>query len=227
MADDAANEVIDALADTVTALEGVQKAYNKSKATEDLPNAFNEVVGRVELVKAILGRVESHVSEHGHDEKSCVEMKAHLQCCEQKAKNVQVLFRKVVPPSTKPRLERYREAARGLGGVTENRVEALMVGLLGDVQSLVARCRVERGGIVTEALGKDQTEELTKAIEELSALPPSLSEDASENSINNWSNGTQNINTGKGTQNNNTGDGQQYIGQTQNFNHNPSKSAEK
>ncbi|KAH8694323.1 hypothetical protein GQ44DRAFT_779829 [Phaeosphaeriaceae sp. PMI808] len=195
MADDVANEVTDTIAHTITALKGVEKAYNKSEETKDLPDAFHEVLKRVELVKGTLKRVEGHVSEHDHDKKSCQEMKSDVKCCE---------------------LERYREVARGLGGVDENRVGTLMIGLLEDVQSLVAKCVIERDGNVIEAVGKDQVEELAKAIEVPSAMQPSL-EDASGNSINNWSKGTQNINTGKGTQNNNTGSGKQFIGEKQYF----------
>jgi len=66
-----------------------------------------------------------------------------------------------------------------------------MIRLLGDVQNLAAKCVAERDGNVIEAVGEDQMEELTKAIEDLSTLPPSLSEKALENSINNWSTATQ------------------------------------
>lgn len=89
-----------------------------------------------------------------------------------------------------------------------------MAGLLGDMQSLVPKCMIQQNGNATEAVGKEVMEELAAASEELSAMPPSLSEDSTGNSVNNWSTGTQNVNTGKGTQNNNTGAGMQYIGHT-------------
>jgi len=65
-----------------------------------------------------------------------------------------------------------------------------MIRLLGDVQNLAAKCVVERDRNVIEAVGEDQIEELTEAIEDLLTLPPSLLEKALENSINNWSTGT-------------------------------------
>ncbi|KAJ4352525.1 uncharacterized protein N0V89_007874 [Didymosphaeria variabile] len=231
MDDDMASDVIESVGDTTTALQEVEKSYSECKETEDLPNAFCKVLQRVDLVKRTLQYFSSHVSEHEHDKEFWEEAKANMDRCEQRAKNVQVLFRKVVPARNKSRLERYRETAKTLGGIEENKVETLMVGLLGDVKSLAGTCVVELEGPMAEAVENIQIEELSKelskAIEELIDLPPSLSEVASENSINNWSRGTQNINTGRGTQNNNTSNGQQYIGQSQTFGHNLDQSAKK
>jgi hypothetical protein len=225
MAEDMANEVTNTIADAINCLKEMEKAYKKSKEPENIPDAFHEVHKKVELVKNTLGCVEDWISDHVHDQKSCEEIKTNVDGCKQKAENLQTLFRKVVPWSEKPKLDRYREVARDLGGVGENRVEALMVGLLGDVQNLVAKCTIQQKGKTIEGIEKGKIEELTAAVEELSALAPSLVEDPAGNSVNNWSTGTQNVNAGKGTQNNNTGAGMQYIGHTQNFNsHNPNVS---
>lgn len=217
MADEVANEVVDTVADAIKFLEGVKTAYNRSKDTSDLPDAFHVALGKVELLNSTLARVQDCVGNHVYDQKSYQDMKSDVESCKQKAENLQTLFRKVTPPSSKPRLDRYREVVRDLGGVGENRVETLMAGLLGDVQSLVPKCMTQQSGKAIEVVAKDVMEELAAAFEELSAMPPSLSEDPSGNSINNWSTGTQNVNTGKGTQNNNTGAGMQYNGHTQTF----------
>ncbi|PSN58708.1 hypothetical protein BS50DRAFT_627067 [Corynespora cassiicola Philippines] len=184
-------------------------AYNISKDTNDLPDAFHVVLRKVEPLNNTLARV--------HDQKSCQEMKSDVESCKQKAENLQTLFRKVVPPSNKPKLDHYREVVRDLGGVGENRVETLMAGLLDDVQSLVPKCTIQRNGKAAELVGNDVMEELAAVFEELPAMPPSLSEDPSGNSVNNWNTGTQNVNTGEGTQNNNTGADMQYISHTQTF----------
>lgn len=217
MANEVANEVVDTIADAIQKLGGVKMAYDGSKDMKDLPDAFHTVLKKVELVNGTLERVKSYISDNVYDQKSCLEMQSDVERCKKKAENLQTLFDKVTPSRSKPRLDRYREVVRDLGGVRENRVETLMAGLLDDVQSLVPKCTVRQNGNVTEAVEKEMMEELAAASKELSALSPSLSEDPSGSSVNNWSTGTQNVNTGEGIQNNNTGTGTQYNGHTQTF----------
>jgi hypothetical protein len=83
-----------------------------------------------------------------------------------------------------------------------------MKGMLEDIKLLVSNQAVKA---ITEA----EVEKLVKAIEEMSAMPPSLPEDSPGNSINNYGFGTINANTGIGTQNNNTGSGKLFIGEKQ------------
>lgn len=217
MAEEVANKVVYAIADAIHFLEGVETSYDKHKDTKDLPDAFHNVRKRVKLTKNALKCIESCINNRGYDEKSSQEVRSDVESCKQKAKNLQTLFREVVPPGRIPRLDRYRKVVRDLGGVGNNRVETLMVGLVGDVQSLVPKCTIQQNENATEAVGKEAMEELAAAFEELSAMTPSLSEDSFGNSFNNWSTGIQNVHTGKGTQNNNTGYGMQYVGHTQTF----------
>ncbi|PVH70779.1 hypothetical protein DL98DRAFT_660977 [Cadophora sp. DSE1049] len=212
-----ANKVVNNIDDTISALDGVRKACGNINETTDLPDAFHKVLEKVELVTDTLSYAERHIRTHDQDEQACQEMDPDVESCKTQADSLKRVFRAVVPQANIPRLQRYRMAASNLGGVGKNRVEILMKGILEDVHHLVGKCVIERGASVIKAVDEAQVEKLLKAIEELSAMPPSLSEDASGKSINNYGPGTQNVNAGEGTQNNNTGKGRQFIGQSQYF----------
>lgn len=163
---------------------------------------------KVELVVGTLRIAKTHILKSTPDEKSCKEIKPTVERCKEKASRLENIFHQVVPQASTPRPERYRLAVTALG--KGNRVETLMKGMLEDVKLLAGNQAVKAA---TEAeIGK-----LVKAIEELVAMPPSLSEDTPGNSINNYGSGTVNANTGEGTQNNNTGSGKQFNGQYQYF----------
>ncbi|OCK76161.1 SesA protein, partial [Lepidopterella palustris CBS 459.81] len=189
-------------------LDTTAEVYANIKDGEDLPQAFHEVAKKVELVVGTLRIAKTHILKSTPDEKSCKEIKPTVERCKEKASRLENIFHQVVPQASTPRPERYRLAVTALG--KGNRVETLMKGMLEDVKLLAGNQAVKAA---TEAeIGK-----LVKAIEELVAMPPSLSEDTPGNSINNYGSGTVNANTGEGTQNNNTGSGKQFNGQYQYF----------
>ncbi len=94
-----------------------------------------------------------------------------------------------------------------------NTVEDLMKGVLGDVQLLS-----ENHGV--NAVTEKQVDEFSKAIQEISAVTPSLPqrmlEDVSPD-VAYYGSGGQSVHTGRGDINSNSGSGKQFIGKTMHF----------
>ena len=203
-----ASLVLGLISSIITVIDTIVKVYNDVKDAEGIPMTFREIAQRLPLIQDTLRISEAHINECSLDEESCRAIKPIVEGCKDKALRLEIMFRKVVPQVNITRLDRYRVAVRALG--KGNRVEALMKGVLEDVQLLA-------GNHAIKASTKAEVGKLIKAIEELSVIPPSISEDTSGYSINNCGFGTQNVNTGDGTQNINIGGGKQFIGERQYF----------
>lgn len=186
-----ASQIVGSINSITSTLDTTAEVYANIKDGEDLPQAFHEVAKRIQLIVHTLQIAKKHILKSTPDEKSCKEMKPTMERCKDKALRLEDIFHQVVPQGSTPRPERYRLAVTELG--KGNRVEALMKGMLGDVKLLA-------GNQAVKAVTKAEVEKLVKAIEEMSAMPPSLSEDTPGNSINNYGSGTVNANTGEGTQ---------------------------
>ncbi|KAH8591315.1 hypothetical protein B0O99DRAFT_663707 [Bisporella sp. PMI_857] len=203
--------VIGWISGTIAIIDAITKVYDATQDAEGLPQAFREVTQRLPLVRDTLQATEGHMKRYNLGDESCIAMKPVVEGCKDKAVRLETIFQKVIPQADTSRLDRYYKAVRTLG--KGNRVEALMKGMLEDVQLLA-------GNHAIKAATEAQIEQLAKAIEELSGISPSLPEHISEDSspaITNYGSGPQNIHSGLGDQNNNTGSGKQYIAQTQNF----------
>ena len=200
--------VLGLISSIITVIDTIVKVYNDVKDAEGVPITFREITRRLPLIRDTLRIAEAHINGHSLDEESCRAIKPIVEGSKDKALRLEIMFRKVVPQANVSRLDRYRIAVRALG--KGNRVETLMKGMLEDVQLLA-------GNHAIKAATEAEVGKLIKAIEELSAMPSSMSEDMSGNSIYNYGSGTQNVNAGDGTQNNNTGSGKQFIGERQYF----------
>ncbi|PVH70778.1 hypothetical protein DL98DRAFT_617987 [Cadophora sp. DSE1049] len=213
-----ADLVVGLISSIIAVLGTIAKVYAAAKDAEDVPTTFREIAQQLPFFRDTLQIVEERINTRRPDDESSRSIKPALAGCKDKALRLEIMFRKVVHvqimlhDSVKlaniSRFEHRRLAADTLG--KGNPVGSLMNGMLEDVKQLAENH-------IVKAAAEADIGKLVKAIEELSAMPPSLSEDASGKSINNYGPGTQNVNAGEGTQNNNTGKGRQFIGQNQYF----------
>jgi hypothetical protein len=199
--------VLGLISSVITVLDTITKIYRYVKDVEAVPKEFREITQRLPIIQAILQIVKAHISTRSLGEESCRAIKGPIQGCKDKALRLEIIFRKVVPQASPERLECYRVAIGALGEGYQ--VEALIDGILRDIKWLAENPAVNA---VTEA--EAEVQKLAKAIEELSVVPASQSD---ENSINNYGSGTLNANIDKGNQNNNNASGKQFIGQNQYF----------
>jgi len=186
--------VLGLLSSIFAIVDGTKQVYDATTNAQGLPEAFREVADRIPIVLNILDLTKQYNKE-ALDQASYTGVKQVADRCEKKAKKLDELFHKVIPANGASRAERYLLAVRTLG--KGSRVETLMKGILEDIQLLV----IDRGiATVTDA----QRKEVAKAIEEVSALPPSLPEQAIQET------GFTNVNSGDGSQTNYHALGDQY-----------------
>ncbi|KAL2007644.1 hypothetical protein VTN00DRAFT_7626 [Thermoascus crustaceus] len=82
--------------------------------------------------------------------------------CKSKAETLSRIFEEVAPKSTTSRTKRYSAALRMIG--KENQVEALMKGILMDVQMLAADHTIKAANHAIEAATQEQVRQLEEAI---------------------------------------------------------------
>ncbi|KAF4495762.1 hypothetical protein FAGAP_8092 [Fusarium agapanthi] len=160
-------EVIGLVSAILTILETIGNLSDAIKNAKDLPPAFREVADKLPIVREILQSVERHLStsaDQGTDEA----IKAVLKHCREKAEKLEKLFKAVDPSEDTSSFRRYVLMVRSLG--KGHRVEVLSKGMMEDVKLLVQNHTAQAA---TEA----QVAKLTEAIEEISNLEPSLTEE--------------------------------------------------
>lgn len=145
------------------------------------------------------------------DETSCKAINPTVQACEEKAKKLDQLFQKVLPPDDASRLDRYFKTARTLG--KGGRVETLIKGMLEDVHLLA-----HNHGMKTVTV-----EQLDKAIKDVSDIEPSIPESLFEGTAftnNNYGLGPMTNYNVQGDQysQTNTGSGKQFQAASQTIN---------
>jgi hypothetical protein len=160
--------ILGVISSTIQIIDGAKQVYNAATSAEGLPEAFREVASRLPIITAILGGVERYIKDGDVSEHIYEGTQQVTKACQIKAKKLDELFRKVIPDDNTSRWDRYLSAIRTLG--KGNAVEQLMKGMLEDLQLLVGEHNMR---IAT----KDQIEQITKAIREVSAIPPSVPED--------------------------------------------------
>jgi len=161
-------EVIGIISSVIAIINATAKIYNAANDASGLPQAFRDVATRLPLVHETLQTVSRHLNTSNPDENSCKAISPILQRCENRATQLEKMFKDVIPQADASRMERYLLAARSLGkGAT---VESLMKGVLEDTQ-LLASSRVME--LATEA---SVAALIRRAIEEVSAIPSSLPE---------------------------------------------------
>jgi hypothetical protein len=200
MPDDSA-DVIRLIGGTIYSLQTIAETCSNIDDTKDLPQAFHGVAKRLPLVQQVLVTAKSHIFKSNTDKEQSQDLKAAVQICKDKAIQLEEIFCEVLRKSDTPRIERYRKVA-GRG----ERVEGLMKVILKNVLALI------REPTLKEAIGA-QVEDLQKALEEVSAIQPSLPDDeTSQYTFTNHGSGWMNVNTGTAPQNNNNSSGNQFNG---------------
>lgn len=153
--------------------------------------AFLKLFARSPIVENTLKSAKQNIEESKVNDDTCKGVKHTVEACQEKAKSLDKLFHKTIPADGASRLKQYYMAVKSLGRGSE--VENLMKGMLEDVQLLSC----ERG---MKTATKAQQEQIFKAIEELSAVSPSLPEHDFQET------GFTNANYGSGTQYNAQGE---------------------
>ncbi|KAK3291304.1 uncharacterized protein B0H64DRAFT_349303 [Chaetomium fimeti] len=159
-------EIIGLISGIIAIVDATAKVYAAANNASGLPEAFRDVATRLPLVHKTLQSVSEHLNTNSPDEDSCKAISPILQRCENRATQLEKVFRDVIPQADASRMERYLLAARTLakGGT----VESLMKGVLEDVQLLAS------GRVMELATEASIASLMRKAIEEVSAIPPSL-----------------------------------------------------
>ena len=187
--------ILGVISSVISIVDGIKQVYDAATSAEGIPAASREVAARLPIISNILGKTERYIKEDRVSADAYEGVMQVIQACQDKATKLEVLFRKVIPGENASRRERYIAAIKTLG--KGNVVEKLMKGMLEDVQLLV-------GEHSLRVATKDEAEQLAKAIQGVSAIPPSIPE--SELQEHNF---TANY-SGSGTQNNAQGE---YIAQ--------------
>ncbi len=204
--------IIGLISSVITIVDGTKQVYDAASDTNGLPEAFREVAARLPIVRDILVSVKQYV-DGGHTNKDSYEAAEKVvEKCEAKAQKLEKLFQNVIPADSASRAKKYLLAVKTVG--KGNRVETLMKGMLEDLQLLA----IEHGMVTKK---NRRMKELVKALEELAALHPSLSEHATdEPAFRATHYGGGAINQSEGDQYNNLGNGQFYKAQTMSFGQN-------
>ena len=158
--------VLGVISSIVAIIDGTKKIYDAATNAQGLPEAFREVAGRLPIVANILDSTKQNIEERKVNNDWCKGVKHIVEACEEKAKKLEELFHKAIPPDGASDLKRYYRAVQAWGKGSE--VESLMKGMLEDVQLLAC----ERG---MKTATKAQQEQIIKAIAEVSAVSPSVS----------------------------------------------------
>lgn len=201
--------VLGAISSIITIIAGTKKIYDIAKDKDGLPEAFREIRARLETVRQILDSAKQDIEQGKVTDTSCKGVKDVVAACEKKAEKLKTLFQKTCPADDACNLERYRKAVKAYG--KGNRVENLTKGILVDVQRLAC----ERG---MRTATKTQQEQIARAIDDMSGITPSVSDDIFQEptfTASNYGSGTQNNALGENV----TQSGRQYIsgGGTMNF----------
>lgn len=159
--------VLAVISSIVTIIDGTKQVYDAAASTEGLPKAFNEIADRLPIIRNVLRSAKEHIEKEDVEGDSCKGVEPVVKACENKAKKLDELFRKVIPADGASRPKRYWAALKTTG--KGNKVEDLMKGMLEDVQLLFCEHGMK---MVTEA----EQEQVTKAIADVSAIPPSVPE---------------------------------------------------
>lgn len=162
-------EVVGLISGTAAIIETITKVYDCLRDAENLPRAFREVLERLPLVRDTLRIAEKYVGDNT-DKEACRAMKIIVEKCKARAENLEKIFEEVAPSEGKPRLERYRMAARRLGKGSQ--VEVLTKEMMEGVRILAENRAVQ-------AATGAQVTQLAKAIEDLSTTESSLPDEDS------------------------------------------------
>jgi hypothetical protein len=120
-----------------------------------------------------LSTAGQHIKDGNASEDLCKGVKQVIEACQEKAKKLEDLFRKVISDDNASRSESL-SAVRTLG--KGNEVEKLMKGILEDVQLLAHEHNMKMASNI-------QLEQITTAVEEVAAIPPSVPNNGLQTSL--------------------------------------------
>jgi hypothetical protein len=195
-------EVVGLMSDIINILDSITELYSGIKDAQYLPQSFLEASNKLSLVQGTLQIAKRHITEHNPGGEPCRAMELTLQKCKGRAELLRNILKEVALETDALRIYRYSLAVRKFG--KESRVEELVKGMLDDMLVLAQNPAIK-------AASETQGGKLRQAIEELSALPPSLPEGEGSPIFLHSGTGHQFNNTGQGTQNINPGSGRLFI----------------
>ena len=191
------NKVGDLLSDTLASFKSTAGLCSPMDGADDLTPVFRGMGQWVGLVQQILQGAQDQLKAGTLDTEDD-DLVDTLKASKKKAKLLECIVREVAPTAETSRLDRYRAAVQKQ---PKHRVEVVLLELLKGADKLVEEELIKATA--------EQAKALCGAIEELSAMEPSMpgdrnarfSHSGSGDMINNTGPGTQNINKGHGTQN--------------------------
>ncbi|KAE8139807.1 hypothetical protein BDV38DRAFT_241229 [Aspergillus pseudotamarii] len=189
------------LSSVITTLSSTKQHYNIVKDDKRLPATFHEAGQGLLVIEDALRCVERN-----NDGRDIAGEPKHamglLEACNCKAKLSEAIFLDVAQGRGSDRFEDYKMAVRGRGKGSP--IEALVTGMMNDV------CQIANDSTI-EAAMKVEIISLRTALEWLSKMEPSVSNEQPGSHFSNYGSGNQ-FNTTGGTQNNNIGNGNQFPG---------------
>lgn len=146
----------------ISIIDASHQVYEAVKDEAGLPTNFKKSASKLPLISKLLQDAERYVKSA--DEATKTAFAPTLEDCKTQAIQLRELFNKVMPEEGGSRWDRYVKAARTIG--KGGRVENLVGGILDDLQLLATR--------YPEVMSPLTKEQLTKAVEEVTKIEPSL-----------------------------------------------------
>jgi translation initiation factor 2 beta subunit (eIF-2beta)/eIF-5 len=168
-----ASSIIGIVSGVIAIVDGIKKVYDAAGDAEGLPVAFRSVAERLHLIRETLKAVEEQLGTATMDKDSYQAIKSNVERAKVKAEQLDTIFEKCVPSADASRYDRYVAALRTLG--KGHKVEILMKELLESVQD-IANQRAIR------AVTEEHITKLVEAIENVSAIEPSVSDETIDGS---------------------------------------------
>jgi len=211
MADHDIEYLVDEISKVIGIVESAKKVYDSKPTIEVLPEAFVEITKHLPLVNESLKIVSDVIQGVEFNDALYQSIESTTGSCEQKAARLNKIFRKCLPESKIPALDRYKKAIIQFG--KDHMVEVLMKSLLEDVRKLAEPDAIK-------SATKVQLEKLSEAIEVVSKLEPSIRDDSNGNPATyvHHGSGPQNIHTGHGHINSVSGEGNQFVAERLEYN---------
>lgn len=199
--------ILGIISSIISIIDATRQIYDAVEDQEGLPKNFKQTATKLPFISKLLKDAETYINNaEGKDTKDA--FKPILKDCQAQTTELQELFQKVMPNEGDTRLNRYIKAARTIG--KGGRVESLIGGILVNLQLLTTK--------FPAVTTPEEKARLDQAIEEVSKMDPSLSDNFEEGpAYAHYGSGAQNNNTGSGIQHNNSGTGNQNSGSGQQF----------
>ena len=177
MSDTEPVKILGVISSVISIVNGTKKVYDAATSAEDLPEVFRQVASQLPIISNILSthldKAERYIKDGRVSRDAYEGVKKDIYACKNVAKELDDMFRKVIPgdiPGDIPgenasRMERYIAAVKTAG--KGNTAEKLMKAMLEKLQLFAGKMRIGT---------KDEVEQITKAIKEVSDIPLSIPE---------------------------------------------------